>query len=735
MPKCFDGAKWIGEGLGALDPLGDCPALCIRRVIHLERIENAICYITGLGLFALYINGKRVGKEKLTPSFTDYNKRVYYSRYNVKKYLRSGENVIAIEVGNGFYNQTVHDAWDFEMSSWRGEKRALFSLFVNKKRVLASDESFRVTLNGPTYNTITRTGEYYDARLDGGWRNIGFDDSGWDYARAIDFSPRLYPERIDPICECEKLLPEKIYKSPNGWICDFGVNIAGYVGIKMMGRKGQTIRIKYAEMEKDKKRGRPEITNDNIKPYVAYDHFSEDRYTFSGDGIAEWRPSFVYHGFRYVEITGLDRKPKKREIAAYFVHTALKPKGSFTSSDELLCWIYNAGVRSFLSNWHGISEDCPHREKNGWTADAVISANYAVFLFDMKRAYMKWLTDILDAQKKSGQLPGIAPTGGWGYAWGSGPAWDFVIFALPNALYEECGDIDAIKLIYNAAKRYLKYAKTKKDSDGLVKYGLSDWCPPKKIEGLQIADNRFSDSCYYYMSLRIMARFSNILSKDDEAEIYSVDADELLSNIRRVFIRGDDVDNSTQGALAMALYFGIVDGKMGERVAKTLVNRVIADEYKFKVGILGMKALLNSLSAYGYTDIAYRMVNRYDYPSYGYMKSLGLTTLAEDWECTQSLNHHMYSDVVNWMIRNIAGIQNKGVAYNECVIKPFIFDEKCSSGARTTVNGEELSVLWKYEEGEFLATIVVPNSITARLEIFDRSYSLNSGKNELRLTK
>ena len=740
MNSYFKNAKWIGEGVG-ISPLGNCPALCFRRKIALDKTERAVCYISGLGLFKLYINGTRVGTDVLSPAFTDYRRRTLFMRYNVSKYLHKGDNIIAVEVGNGFYNQTVSDCWDFDKAPWRGEKRLILSLFVSGECVLVSDESFKITSDGPTYSTVTRVGEYYDARRMPGWREYGFDDSEWKFATLLKAPSKLFRQTIEPIRECERLSPIRIFKSQEGWICDFGKNMAGYVGIKLDGRCGDTVRIRYGELLSDgeidiKHLNDRYVTKTDIGKYVDTDFFSEDRYTFGDEPMTEeWKPSFVYHGFRYIELIGLVKKPKKSEIRAYFVHTDLKKRGDFKTSDELLQWIYDAGVRSFLSNWHGISEDCPHREKNGWTGDAVISCHYAVCLFGMKRAYKKWLTDLCDAQKRSGQFPGIAPTGGWGFAWGSGPAWDCALFVIPMALYEETGDTEVIRTVYKSAARYLDYAKGKEDSDGLVMYGLSDWCPPKRVPDLKIADNRFSDSCYYYMMLNCMARFSSLLQKGDEAREYYREAERIRENIKRIYVSDSGVDNNSQGALAMALYFDIIVGDDATRVAKMLVDRVKEDNYVIKVGILGMKALLNALSKYGYTDEAYKIVHRYEYPSYGYMKNMGLTTLAEDWECKQSLNHHMYADVVNWLVRNIAGLENKGVAYDRCVIKPYIYSDECSASAKTETPHGALSVDWSYKSGELTLFATVPSATDATLDVFGKEIKLSHGENNIKIQR
>ena len=198
MNKFFESAKWIGEGVGK-SPLGECPALCYRKRINLEKSDNAVCYISGLGMYALYINGTRVGGDVLSPAFTDYRRRSLFVRYNVSKYLHNGENIIAVEVGNGFYNQTVSDAWSFEDAPWRDEKKLILSLFISGECVLTSDESFKISSEGPTYSTITRVGEYYDARRMSGWREYDFDDSAWKYAVELKAPSKLCRQTIEPM--------------------------------------------------------------------------------------------------------------------------------------------------------------------------------------------------------------------------------------------------------------------------------------------------------------------------------------------------------------------------------------------------------------------------------------------------------------------------------------------------------------------------------------------------------
>ena len=453
--KIFENAKWIGFGKSACKVATDylSPALQLRKTFTLRSdVENAICRICGLGVYVLYINGKRVGDDVLSPAFTAYDKRALYVEYDVSSYLQKGDNVVAVKLGDGFYNQTTHDSWGFHAAAWRDYVKLLFELLVDGKIVLQSDDTWRCTLDGATVHNAIRAGEHYDARKESDWTQVVFDDFLWQDAKIVaPAGGQLTKSSLPPIRECEVLDAVSVHKSQNGWVFDFGKNMSGYAGIKMIGKRGQTIALRYAERLNGNEIDQADMQMD----YTGTIPFATDKYTFNGYGVEEWKPGFVYHGFRYVEVVGCENEPPMDALKAYFVHTDLAKKGDFSTSDELLNWIYQAGRQSLLSNYHGFPEDCPQREKNGWTGDAEFSCDYATYLFDMKEAYKKWLQDICDAQRESGQLPGIVPTCGWGYNWGSGPAWDCALLFLPYVLYKETGDTECFDVVYAAAEKYM----------------------------------------------------------------------------------------------------------------------------------------------------------------------------------------------------------------------------------------------------------------------------------------
>ncbi|MBO4939709.1 MAG: family 78 glycoside hydrolase catalytic domain [Clostridia bacterium] len=728
-------AKWIGSGARLLPKAINAvsPSLRLRKEVFLEKTGKVQCLICGLGIYVLHINGKRVGDDVLSPAFTNYDKRALYMEYDVSGYIQKGKNVITVELGDGFYNQTTHDEWGFFQATWRDYVRMKFELKLDGETVCVSDRSWKFSWDGPTIHNAIRLGEYYDARKKDGWLEADYDDSAWQQACVVlPVAGKLCKQEMPPIRECESYPIVNKWKTKAGWMVDFGKNISGYISLHAKGEAGKTLRFIYNERVKD---GEPDRWD--IARYIFdTEFFSEDRYTFAGTGEAEdWKPQFVYHGFRYVEIIGLDEAPADDMLTAHFVHTDLRRKGNFKTTHELLDWLYDAGIRSFLSNWHGFSEDCPHREKNGWTGDAVISVDYAVCHFDMVESYKKWMQDICETQRVDGMLAGVAPTSTFGYNWGNGPAWDCSIFIIPYVLYLETGNTDCFDIVYETAGKYLEYAEYFREN-GLVCYGLADWCPPRYPDGRQIKimSNRLSDSCYYYAMQSIYAKMCEYKGDTERAEIYRNMAQETRQGILDTYVNGDHVDNDSQGALAEVLYFRIVEGEQAKRIAKRLHETVRDAGFLLEAGILGLKALLNALSAYGYTETAFRIVAHYEYPSYGYWKNCGATTLWENWNGVGSQNHHMYADVLNWEYRNVLGLKNTSIGYKTCVLQPFFYEENCVCEGETETPDGKIKIRWEKQGARFMLDLEVPDALEMTLLLPDRAaMPITSGKYEYNL--
>ncbi|MBQ7164872.1 MAG: family 78 glycoside hydrolase catalytic domain [Clostridia bacterium] len=624
----FDGAKWISDGrhFVAEGKALDSPAVYFLKKFFVDRVpDTAVISVCGLGFYELYINGKKIGDRVLEPAFTEYDKRILYSSYEVSPMLKEGENVIEAIVGDGWYNQTTTDTWGFYRAPWRDCPKMIFRLDAGNL-TLVSDESWQCS-RGEIYADAVRSGEYTD-----------FNAERKYFACSVSTPPGGMPEPsfLPPIRECEVVLPVAVKRYEGKVVYDFGKNMSGYVSAIFCGKKGTKVSVCYS----DRLTGNGDADNESNSMYISDEGllYQTDVCILSG-GKDDYKPKFTYHGFRYAVIRG---DAFADEVKAYFVHTDLKRKLYFGSSSAALNDLYNMSIRSILSNYHGFPTDCPHREKNGWTGDAQLSLETCVYNFDMREAYLKWLGDFAVAQRPSGQIPAIVPTCGWGYNWGSGPAWDIAFFRVTQALYDHYGDKESAVKFYPRLLEYFDYISSY-EKDGLVCVGLGDWNYPKNID-FAVCPTELTDSGYYKMMAEILAEISDIAG-DGKGAFFREKADFIKSAI----LKKHGGEKSLTGLAALS-YFGTADR------TEEVVNYLEKHDYAVHAGILGVKFILDTLGKSGRTDAGYKMLARKNYPSFGYWIENGQTTLCEDFELTNSLNHHMFSPVAEFIIKYICGV-------------------------------------------------------------------------------
>ena len=728
-------AKWIcGHDIiiGRSDEYSFNGAYEFRKTFNIEKVSNSSLLICGLGFYSLYINGKRVNDDVLNPAYTSYDKTVYYIEYDVTSFLVKGINSLSIRLGNGFFNQNASDVWSLCHANWRNTPRLILELKDDNSTILTSDSTFKFRRSNYSYYNCIRLGEYVNGLYKDDWTSTNFDDSSWNNAViATPPSGTMYKQTMPLIKELEEISPITILRNKRGYLIDFGVNISGYVSFKMKGIKGETISIQYAEKLYDDNT----IDNSNLALFVGTkETYQLDKYTFGSNDIEEFKPEFVYHGFRYIEVTGVSFEINKDDFKAHFIHTDLRKIVSFNTTDELLSFYYNAGLRSILANYHSIPTDCPHREKNGWTGDAALSVDTTLFSFDMVESYKKYVRDIIDTMKPNGQISCIAPTDSWGYTWGFGPAWDQALFLLPYRTYLETGDSSLIDLAYDACIKYMGFANYYRNNDGLVCYGLGDWCYPKNVDldKLKIVSNELSDSCVYYEMQKTMSFFCKMKKHHKEAKYYLERANETKEGIIKKYIDGDNVDNNGVGALAFVLFYKIVEGKEAKAIAKKIVKTIKKNKYMVTYGVLTTKALFNALSMYGYNDVLYNILERKEYPSFGYWKENGATTFFETFELdgVGTRCHHFFSEITYWVLYNVGGIKNKGIAYNEVLIEPYIYKENSSSHLEKGTKYGLITVDWSNNNNITTIKINLPKGIKAKLKFNHHTYLLKDGLNE-----
>ena len=646
------------------------PAPYLRKDIELPKVKSASLIICGLGFYKLYINGTDITKGHMSPYISNPDHIVYYDSYDISKYLVEGKNTIGVVLGNGMQNPLGGAVWDFDKAAWRGVPKLALEMNVKcadgSNITLTADESFKVHASPITFDDM-RCGEFYDARAEiAGWNAPGFNDSGWASALSTE-TPKGEPRlcEVGVIAATHKLAPVNITEYDGGYLYDFGINAAGVCMLSVNGNPGQAITMVHGEHLVDGKLNMRNIGFDS-KGFEYYDDFNQKAmYTCKGGAdIEKYMPSFTYFGFQYVYVTGIMAEQATKELLTYHVmNSTMDEVGDFSCSNNKINTLQRLTRRSTLANFYHIVTDCPHREKNGWTADAALSAEHILLNLDAGDHFKEWMYSIRKEQQADGALPGIVPTGGWGYDWCNGPAWDSVLIYLPYFTYIYRGDTEIIAQNAEAIYKYLKHLKGKQNEQGLLCFGLGDWCTPGREAGYTIAPLVVTDSI---ISLDICNKATEIFEALDMREYakYANDfAIELRWNIRKHLVDFNAMAayGNCQTSQAMILYYDILEEHEKPAAVKKLVELIAADNNKMITGVLGARVIFHVLSEHGYGDLAFEMITTSDFPSYGHWLELGATSLWEDFRTEKvkvnSLNHHFFGDISNWFISKIAGIR------------------------------------------------------------------------------
>lgn len=714
--------KWITSRevvVGLEESENGYPAPMFRKTCRIDKkITEARAYICGLGYYDFHINGRKVGDTVLDPAFTRYDQTVLYQTYDITEYLNAGENVFGAILGNGWYNCFTEVVWNFKQAPWRDNCKMLLQVYIKtddgEEQVIVSDKSWHSTTGPITFNGL-RNGEFYNAKLEKkGWSKPGYEDGDWENA-IIARAPGglLRSQQMPNIRVTKTLLPVSLIQVREGvWVYDFGQNISGWAKISVRGIEGTEITLKYAERVKPD----GDIEQESNNQFVTSGEFQTDKYILKGDGEETWEPRFTYHGFRYIQVTGFPGKPDLNNVCGQVVHTDFKNRGGFECSNELLNRIQENARWTTLTNYHGVPTDCPHREKNGWAADAHLAAEQVFFNFDPVTAYAKWIRDFKDVQRPSGQLPGIVPTGGWGYNWGSGPAWDSAFILIPWYMYVYCGDTAILDESYDAMKKYVDYM-TSMAVDSIVEFGLGDWLPPQGEKHIKKSKVSLTDTAYYYVDTLILSKVAAILGKSEDSYHYSNQAEEIRKAVKEKLI---DVDHGIAGdngqtSLACVLYQGIIESDEAGKIMDALTAEIERCDFHIDCGILGTKYLLHALTQYGRADLAYIIATQKTHPSWGYMIEQGATTMWEDWEGSESLNHPALSSISSWFYKDLAGINPDpdSPGFKHIMIKPnLITDLKWTKAWHESMYGQ-IRCEWAYEDGLFQLNVEIPVNCNA----------------------
>lgn len=687
-------AKWIGyDKAFPWDSVTQWSRLSARyfrkQFQSASTVKKATIYVVGLGLYELYMNGEKISYAGITPAPTDYRKSVLYNTYDVSDHIKNGNNVVATVLGNGRFFTMRQDYKPKKINTF-GYPKLLLQLEIEytngTKKIISSDESWKFTADGPIRSNNEYDGEEYDATKElTGWNNTGYNDANWLRPQLVKApAGKVVAQMTEPVRVMQTIKPLSI-KSTNGkFILDMGQNFSGWIKMRVEGTKEQVIKLRFAES-----------LQANGEIYVANlrDAKVTDVYTVKGQGPETWQPSFVYHGFRYVEITGYPGTPSTDDFEGQFLYDDMQTIGSFQCSDPTINAIYKNAWWGIASNYKGMPIDCPQRnERQPWLGDRAVGSGGESYIFNNAGLYAKWLDDIEQSQTAEGAIPDVAPAF-WNY-YSDNMTWPGTYILVADMLYRRFGDRQVIIDHYFSMKKWMEYMKKKYMKDFIVtkdKYG--DWCvPPESLElirsrdSLRTTNGELIATAYYYSLLQYMQRFSNLIGETDQVQIYAKLSADIRTAFNKKFFNKQKnyYDNNTVTANLLPLYFGITPDSLREVVFNNIYNKIkITDHMHISTGLIGTQWLMRGLTDFGHADIAYTLASNKTYPSWGYMADNGATTIWELWNGNtaspqmNSQNHVMLlGDLVIWLYEDLAGIQsdNKEVAFKKVIMKPQMVD-------------------------------------------------------------
>ena len=667
MERKISFEKYICAGTDRCELYNHVNAPLLRKEFTVENTSDAALYITALGFYRVFLNGVEITKGKLAPYVSNPKHIVCYDEYDVSSVLNKGKNVISVILGNGFYNCMGGYPWGFDKADWRGSPKLALKIYFGEKCVVSADSTFKTHGSHVTFDDL-RCGEYVDFNQYEEKRfSAGYDDGEWRGAlECAAPEGELVPCRVNPVKIKAEEYPVSMHVSDGGMIFDFGTNRSGVCRIKFKGVKGQKITVWHFEalLENNTFYNKNTCTPD-------FDRNLSQKDVFISNGEENvFEPWFTFHGFRYVFVEGIYPYVAEKDfITRLVLHSDFPIYNYFSCSDETVNKLQEMVVISDKSNFFYYPLDCPQREKNGWTADAALSAEQFLYNFDCSAELNFWLDNIIKAQTEAGALPGVVPTYDFGYSWGNGPGWDQVLVELPYQLYRFQGDTSAVERSAEAIVKYFVYLRSKLNGDGLVDFGLCDWCETGTFsEGDASTPVEVTDTLTAISMLnKCEFMFSAVGEKEKTAYVTHLRG-ELINAFTKKYVEGSAVTCFTQTAQAMAISVGLFDNCIRQAV-NALMDMIKRDNGTFKVGVLGARVLFRVLAENGYAEKALDLITQDKFPSYKYWIDHGATSLWEafnetydnsvlrrDGGRTLSLNHHFWGDISAFFYKYILGV-------------------------------------------------------------------------------
>ena len=710
IPPGKDGAKKAAPWLP--------PAPYLRTTFQAGRsLLRATLYVSALGLVEAHLNGRPVGDEFFTPGWSDYDQRVHYRTYDVTRQIRPGANALGAILADGWYSGYI--GFDAKRNYYGALPRVRLQLQLDyvdgSHTIIGTGPAWKAAL-GPVLEADLLKGETYDARQElTGWDQPGFPDDRWQpVVTGGEIHPLLQAHPGPPVRVIAEFKARTVAEPTNGvYVFDLGQNFAGVARLKVSGEPGQTITLRFAE------RLNPNgmIYTNNLRAARV-----TDTYICRGRGVEVWEPRFTYHGFQYIEVTGLKKRPALDLVTGLALSSDTPVAGAFDCSDPMLNQLHRNIYWTQRANFMDIPTDCPQRdERLGWTGDAQVYIRTATLNCDVAGFYTKWLTDLADGQRADGQFPcvaplKVAPDDG-------GPAWSDAGVICPWTLYETYGDRRILEQHYASMTNFIAFCE-RRSRPGLlppVQYHIfGDWLSIKAA-----TSNDVICTAYFACSTKLTARTAEVLGHTADAARYNNLFDRLKTAFNQAYVTDDGVvTGDTQTGYVLALAFDLVDGDRARRAAQHLIDNIASHDWHLTTGFIGTKDLMLVLAKIGRNDVAYRLIHKDTFPSWGFSIKNGATSIWERWDGwtpdkgfqdpgMNSFAHYSFGAVYQWMVENIGGLHSTALAYHHLLIAPQLDDRLTRAATRYDSIRGPISTTWQRHGDRLTLDLSIPANTAA----------------------
>jgi alpha-L-rhamnosidase len=686
----------------------EAPAVWMRKEFKSEgrNLQRARLFISGLGLYEAYVNGSKINDHLLNVSPHDFGKTVPYHVHDVTDLIKEGKNAVGVILGNGYFNPVIPSllreyAFDF-IDTPRLRCELHLEYLNGTTQEVVSDPSWKFTTDGPIRFNSIRSGETYDGRQEpGDWSAVGFDDKGWKAARAAKGPEgRLASRKLPPVRVLQTFPAVSVKAYEKGYRFDIGLQSTGWARLKVRGKTGQKIVIKY-----------PGQASHTLGRYQTCE------YICKGDGDEYYEPRFAFKGYRYIDVYGLDYTPVAEDLVGYQVASDFQTVGSFSCSDRRINTLQQVNLRT-IRNYNVIMPLDPVREKSCWTQDVQTNFETTAYNYNIYEVYRKWQDDYLDSMLANGFVPTVVPSCFDGPTI-NGPWWGGMLIYNPWQLYNFYGDKQVLVKSYEAMKHHFAYYDSIAKGN-IVRWGLGDWQDAGAQKGRRkYTTVPFTSTCAYFHYADILRQSALLLGRPGDAKLYREKMEGIRKALHDQFYDAETgvYDKGSQTAYVLVLRLNITPEEERPRVIDNFIKQIARDDHHLTSGFVGLPFLLTELTELGLGDLAWSIATQETYPSwYDLVFNRKKTVFMEAWDGGLVQMPSLASPIGAWFYRSLGGIRADEPGFKSFIVEPYTETLDWVKCQYESPYGP-ISSNWRKKDGVLTMEVTVPPNTTSTVHV------------------